>query len=829
VSTVSENLDTQQCYGRTAELANVRGVLAAAVRGRAAVVCVDGKVGMGKTTLLRESSQLARAMGFTVLSAGTSSTDRPYGVVTQLFEQTTISPTADEHRVLPGLYRAVKKLAQHSPVFIAIDDVERADPQSLRWLEYLRPRLGGLPVVLALTRTGFANSHDVGNLVEGETRIRLTGLGQSACTELVGTVFPLASQGFIADCRQATAGNPYLLEELLRASRMVSLSPTPPEEIPEELGAEVLTLVDRDRPELIAMARAVAVLGTADFETAAAAADLDQHSAAWAVRTLAELGFCTANAPIAFTYPILRTTVANGVTSRERTHILLRAARHAAKDDSPASALNHLYRLLGEQLPAYVLDQLGEDHCHTEDPDVAQRLDLYALCLQLEQSHTSVAVERRISRLLTGPRMTADHQRFLDATLAFRDAMVGAGREETLARVQSVRLPSTRHQLTEGAWHNLVDQWSVFYQVSALMTVDELETAARCCDEVLEGTDFEAPMRGLKSQVSARQGALGEAADLGLTALKELDALDDAEDNHVVIAVAGLLGAWVDLGELNSASELLRRRGFDGDLPDFSHYHALLHQRGRLRTALGDHRAALRDHLECGRRLERHGVRNVAVHPWRSHAALAYLRLGETDAAFPLIETELELAGKWGSPTALGVALRAAALVIGDETGRSLLADSVVALQDSPAKLELACSLIEWGVSLEDTDRKAEARAALRQAHELAKQCGAAPLAGRAALALRVAGGRATENVSADPAVLTAQELKIAQLAASGLTNRRIGEELYVTARAVEFHLTSIYRKLGIPGRLHLEEVLAELSHGRGCGPASGRALDRTH
>jgi DNA-binding CsgD family transcriptional regulator len=819
VRTIHERRHTPLYFGQTAELANLRGVLAAAVRGRPAVVCVDGKVGMGKTTFLRESSRLARAMGFTVLSAEASPTvaNRPYGVAAQLFEQTTVSPTGDERRVLHGLYRAVKKLAQRAPVFIAVDDFERADPQSLRWLGYLRPRLGGLPVVLAVTRTGLSESQEhslLEELVDGAKRIQLTGLGEAASAELIGTVFPFVPPGFIAECRRATAGNPYLLRELLRACRTVSLSPTAPEEIPEELGAEVLALVDRGHPELIALARAVAVLGTADLESATIAAGLDERAAAWAARTLADLGFCTAGKTIGFTYPIMRTTVANAMSSRERTQVLLRAARQAVKEDSPATALRHLRRLLGERLPDDVLDELGEDRRHTEDPGVAQRLDLYALCLQMERSYTSAAVERRISRLLAGSSLTGRDKRFLNAALAFRDAMTGANREDTLARVQGVRLPSTRRQLTEGACHHLVDRWSLFFLVSALVTVDELEPAARCCDEVLKGVTgrdvplVTAPTRGLKCHVSARLGELREAEALGLAALEELDSLGDPEEKHVVITVSGLLGAWVDMGELTSASELLRSRDLDDELPDFSYCHAILHHRGRLRTALGEHKDALRDHLECGRRLEHHGAHNAAVHSWRSHAALAYLRLGEKDAAFPLVEKELELAGKWGSPTTLGVALRAAGLVIGGETGGALLADSVSALRDSPAKLELACSLADWGVSLRDADRKVEARAALRQAHELAKGCGAAPLTGRAALALRVAGGRTAESTSADPAVLTAQELQIARMAASGLTNRRIGEELYVTSRAVEFHLTRIYRKLGIPGRLHLEEAL---------------------
>jgi tetratricopeptide (TPR) repeat protein len=758
VTTVYERRDTQQCLGRIGELTTVRGVLAAAVRGRAAVVCVDGKVGMGKTTVLRESTRLARELGFAVLSAEASPTETnfPYGVATQLFEQMTVSPACAEHRVLHGLYRAVKKLAQQAPVFIAVDNLEHADPQSLRWLAYLRRRLGGLPVVLAVTRTGFSTTREpalLGELTDGAKRIQLTGLDHTASADLIAVVFPFASKDFIADCHTATAGNPYLLGELLRAARALSLSPDAPAEIPGELSAEVLAMVDSGRPELIALARAVAVLGTANLESVTAAANLDEQAGAWAARTLADLGFCTRGRTIGFTYPIMRTTVANGMTSRERTHVLLRAARQAVKEDAPATALRHLCALLSEPLTDEVLDELGEERCHTEDPGIAQRLDLYALCLQMEQSYTSPAVERRIARLRAGAPMSARNKRFLNAILAFRDAMMGTSREDTLARVQSVRLPSARRQLTEGACHDLVDRWSVFYLVTALMTFDELESAARCCAEVLDGTTGQvvplitAPIRGLKSHVSARLGELREAESLGLTALEELDSLDTAEENHVVVTVSGLLGAWVDMGELDSAADLLRSRDLDGELADFSYRHAILHHRGRLRTALGKHEQALRDHLECGRRLERQGAHNSAVHPWRSHAALAYLRLGEKALAFPLIEKELELAGKWGSPTALGVALRAAGLVIGGDTGGALLADSVDALRDSPAKLELAGSLIDWGASLRDAGHKVEARAALRQAHELAEQCGAVPLLERAALALRVAGGRASRAI----------------------------------------------------------------------------------
>lgn len=55
---------------------------------------------------------------------------------------------------------------------------------------------------------------------------------------------------------------------------------------------------------------------------------------------------------------------------------------------------------------------------------------------------------------------------------------------------------------------------------------------------------------------------------------------------------------------------------------------------------------------------------------------------------------------------------------------------------------------------------------------------------------------------------LTARELRVAELAAGGYTNRRIAQTLFVTPRTVEHHLRSVYRKLAILSREHLTEIL---------------------
>ena len=307
-------------------------------------------------------------------------------------------------------------------------------------------------------------------------------------------------------------------------------------------------------------------------------------------------------------------------------------------------------------------------------------------------------------------------------------------------------------------------------------------------------SDRKRELTALRCHVARRLGALAVAEQLGTASLARLDALGANQDDHVVASVAGLVGVWVDTGDTTSALRLVRERSFDGDLPE--RYQALLHHRGRLHLALGDPVSALRDHLTCG-------ALNPSLQPWRSHAALAHLALVERTQALRLASQELELARDWGLAVPIGVALRVSGVVASDV---SLLEEAVTTLRASPARLELARALVDWGVSLHSLGRVPEALAALRQGHDLAKRCGAIPLMGVAARELRAAGGRPARVPSGS--VLTAQEDHVARRAVHGLTNRQIAAELFVTPRAVELHLTRAYRKLGISGRRDLAAAL---------------------
>ena len=59
------------------------------------------------------------------------------------------------------------------------------------------------------------------------------------------------------------------------------------------------------------------------------------------------------------------------------------------------------------------------------------------------------------------------------------------------------------------------------------------------------------------------------------------------------------------------------------------------------------------------------------------------------------------------------------------------------------------------------------------------------------------------------PTDLTPAEERVAHLAASGLTNKELAQQLFVSVRAVEFHLGNVFTKLGIGSRRQLAGALA--------------------
>jgi len=120
--------------------------------------------------------------------------------------------------------------------------------------------------------------------------------------------------------------------------------------------------------------------------------------------------------------------------------------------------------------------------------------------------------------------------------------------------------------------------------------------------------------------------------------------------------------------------------------------------------------------------------------------------------------------------------------------------------------------LLQYGMWLRRHRRIAEARMPLRAARDSFLALGAIPWADRARQELRAS--RETHHSGLGARIqLTEQELQIADMAAKGLSNREIGQRLYISPRTVGSHLYRIFPKLGIATRAQLAAVLESTRH----------------
>jgi DNA-binding NarL/FixJ family response regulator len=276
------------------------------------------------------------------------------------------------------------------------------------------------------------------------------------------------------------------------------------------------------------------------------------------------------------------------------------------------------------------------------------------------------------------------------------------------------------------------------------------------------------------------------------------------------LATGLVVPAMLDAGDISGAHALLAEHGLLGELPPLLPFNVTRLARGCLHAAAGNHEKAASELLAVGDLATRWGIRNPAMLPWRSTAALSLGALGDLDAAGRLAAEEIELARRWGSKRSEGIALRAAGLVARGERGIDLLTEAVATLRASPAQLELARALADLGAALRRAGARAQARDLLRESLDLAHTLGGHVIATRAREELVTAGGRPRRDARHGRDALTPSELRVVELAAAGRTNRQIAQALFVTKRTVENHLTSAYAKLGICARYELATSLKD-------------------
>jgi DNA-binding CsgD family transcriptional regulator len=203
---------------------------------------------------------------------------------------------------------------------------------------------------------------------------------------------------------------------------------------------------------------------------------------------------------------------------------------------------------------------------------------------------------------------------------------------------------------------------------------------------------------------------------------------------------------------------------------------------------------------------------DATSHPSMSTWALADLAdaalvAGRADAARSVLDRVERRASVLSSPM-LQINVRYARAVLAhDDTAVPCFA-AALAADLSAWPLSRSRLLLAHGIWLRRQRRNAEARSPLREARDRFDALGAGPWAQRAREELRATGEASRRAAAYARDRLTPQELQIASLAARGMTNREIGQHLYVSPRTVGSHLYRVFPKLDITSRSELAEAL---------------------
>ena len=330
------------------------------------------------------------------------------------------------------------------------------------------------------------------------------------------------------------------------------------------------------------------------------------------------------------------------------------------------------------------------------------------------------------------------------------------------------------------------------------------DDAARVSTEVIEWAKQHGslPAFSMAAQLRAyaclRRGLLAEA---------EADALSALEHRGVsgLYGRVALVNVLLARGKPAEAAEVFAQVGPEPAATGQIRY---LQTRARIRAASQHPEDALRDLFGC-KRLEREWeIRTPAFGTWRADAAPLMALLGRHDEARALAREELERCRAFGAPGPLGASLRTLGLIEPEDAGVGLLEQAVAHLEPSPARLEHALALLELGAATRRAGRRTDAREPLREALELARTCGADAVAVRAHDELVAAGARPRRDPTESRSNLTASELRVARMAAEGMTNREIAQAFFLTENTIETHLRSVFRKLEIRSRSQLARAL---------------------
>ena len=401
---------------------------------------------------------------------------------------------------------------------------------------------------------------------------------------------------------------------------------------------------------------------------------------------------------------------------------------------------------------------------------------------------------------------TSPAQRTLLATHTLHEALRGAPRDDVLALARRA-LAGDTPLVDHGASGTVLVAVGV-----ALYSGDELAWNDRVLTAALGHARAQGSIMAVANASlcrSASRWAQGRLAEALEDAKQAVDAERYGWRQFLPSACGIVLGVTLDRGDVESASALAVQH--DPSEQAGSAMLAPWHESlGRLALFERRYDDALAQ-FDAWRDVVTDVTNPACFAAWRSATAAALASLGRTEEARALAAEELALARAYGAPRAISVALRALAHAEahGSLDGPiALLEEAVTLTAASEARLEHCRAQLDLGTVLRRAGRRSDAGRALGEALELARACGARLVEERAAEELEVAGTRVRRAAQRGADALSPSERRVVALAIEGLSNRQIAEALFVTRKAVEWHLGNAYRKLDVRSRRELPDAL---------------------